>query len=208
MAGRGTSRGNGASRSDGSRDFRLVSVQTGETPPVTWTLTPDAAPEPELAAGGGSFLKVFQEAQGQMLADHPEVTGDACRLLVYLESVVRWGNRIPGPTEVVQRAGWPERSVFRWYAALKAAEFIIHEKGGWYLNPIICWKGAPAQYQAAIHRLIYEPQRRLLVAGRSAEAAALDVALEPQREAKRALAAVAESPVIEGVVIRDGDAPQ
>lgn len=138
----------------------------------------------------GKTLKVFQAARVRLIEDHPEMSGKAFRLLAYLETMVEWGNHIPGPTAFARSMGWPERSVMRWYAMLHAAGVVIRVNGkGWYLSPLVGWKGAPASYSGAVRRLIHEPIQRA-------------------KAERDALAAAAESPVIEGVVVRDGDAPQ
>lgn len=98
---------------------------------------------------GGAWVRVFQASKKALILQHPELHGQAHKVLSYLEAVVGWGNLLPQPKEVAEALGLVLRVVFRAYSELIQAGFIIKKEKAYYLSPLVAWKGNEEQLQQA-----------------------------------------------------------
>lgn len=103
-------------------------------------------------------MKVFQSETTRLIKEHPELHGQSCRVLVYLEGIAGWNNELPSPKEVGEQLKMNRVAVYRAYAELVKAGFIFKERGGYFLNPMVGWKGTDSGHRAACERLLGVPE--------------------------------------------------
>ena len=100
------------------------------------------------------WVKLYQDGKLALLRKHPELRGQALRVLHYLESVVTWGNVLPSSGKAAQELGILRPHSSRAYSELVEAGFILKREGAYYLSPRVGWKGTEEQLGQAL-RLWY-----------------------------------------------------
>ena len=80
-------------------------------------------------------------------------------VLWHLTLVATWGNRVPEPGETAKALGMRHPNVIRAYKELMEAELLMKVEGIYRLNPLFCWRGNEAQYEAALREL--QPRKML-----------------------------------------------
>ena len=110
-------------------------------------------------------MRVFQDAVSRIVLDHPELRGQSLRVLLYLTSVTKWDNSIPNPASTAQAMNLHRSHVSRAYGDLVAVGAIIKRMDGYYLSPLLGWKGTERQLDAFCREL-FTDGRLALPAGR------------------------------------------
>lgn len=102
-----------------------------------------------------SFVRVFEQAQRDLLLSHPDLSATALRLMVYLQTRLTWRtNEVPTPTETAASLGLHRPQVSRAYAELARADFLIRRGVRYYVNPLMAFKGSDTAYHAACRNLL------------------------------------------------------
>lgn len=109
---------------------------------------------------GGRWMRAWQDGKEHMLKridsplGFPHMRGQSYKVLAYLDCVVTWENHISTPSGLAKRYGFSETSVYRAYAELIKAGFVIKKDREYFLSPLYCWKGNQAQYREACRTLL------------------------------------------------------
>lgn len=103
---------------------------------------------------GGKWVRVFQNATKELLVRSPGLHGQSTRVLLYLTAAAGWDNAIPSPPALAKELFLNEKTVYRAYAELIRAEFVIKRDGAYYLSPLYCWKGDPVHLEQACRELL------------------------------------------------------
>ena len=106
----------------------------------------------------GKWMKILQDGKTRLIERHPEVKAKDYEVLMRLETMVKWGNLVPGVGAFSEKTGMPRRTVTRAYAVLLRAEFLVKHEGSYFLSPMVGWKGTEAQWERACREMVYGPR--------------------------------------------------
>ena len=133
--------------------YTITDNETGEL--VEMSIT---AVKPPLAP---RWVKLFQEVTTTLAKSQPNLSQQGFRVFLFLAGQAKWDNHVPPAAVVSVELELPAQSVRRTFAALLRRGIIVKLADGYYLSPMIIWKGSPRGYDAACRRLVYEPQKLL-----------------------------------------------
>lgn len=125
-------------------NWRLTNTKTGEVADVDITIH----------RGRGKFMKVWQDGTKALLERTPQLRGQSIRILLYLTAIATWNNCVPTPVVIASKLGAKKPNVYRAYAELIKADFVIKRDDAYYLSPLYCWKGNQMQFEEACHKLL------------------------------------------------------
>ena len=152
------------STSDRSTEKRFIFIDTETGERFRANITP------ERRRIGGRWVRVFQDAITRIAVEHPELQGRSLRVLLYVAGVVKWDNAIPGPSATATALGMRQPNVSRAYRELMAVGAVIERDGGYYLSPLMAWKGTERQRDTACRELFADVRLALPVSRMGAAA--------------------------------------
>ena len=122
-------------------DVRVVNPETGEY--ITGKFI--------AYSRGGTFMKIWQGIGWEDKLNG--LQGNSLKVLWHLVRIAKWGNIIPGSSEVARQMNWRQQIVSRAYRELIQASFLYRFGGVFKLSPNFCWKGDDDQYDRTCREL-------------------------------------------------------
>lgn len=101
---------------------------------------------------GGRWMRVFQDNLAYI--KRLRLRGESYKVLIETMSLSDFDNRIPDTGKVAELLEMKRAGVSRAYRELREKGLILGKEGGYYISPLLAWKGSEEALQVACKKLL------------------------------------------------------